>query len=508
MYFYSYGYAHNGYQYDPPKFMFYPYSQQNIGNNANKNFFLTGDGKTEVSIEPSYSYELNPQSYIAHNEPQIDVPKAELQKPAENFQPQQIHNQQQQYEEPVIVLRIPGPAKYASHLQMLLQKYLEIRAAQYLRILEEAEQRNNQQHQLQQLDYGHGNNAITDSHVENIEQHQPHASIPEQHDYQQQVQYEHQIAVTPPPVQYPEIDNVYHNYKHRHPSQPEQVQQPFQDTQNYFTPQQSGEQQNQHEYQPQYQQQEQHQYQQQEQHQFQQQDLQQSQYQQDQPQFYYSHQQQYAQPEGPPANTYQNVYLLSMQSHGQTDYESSQVQQEKQQPIYVQDQQNQNEQSSSLPIAENNPRPSHTKVVFNNNNEHSNQDYQMYQLPSIQPNERHAPTSVPDYHQDFQQQQQQQQFQNLQGKQDSQENSLKYQQHYNTQETPNPEVVAITQKPFNYHAHNVKARARGRTAHSRRAASPKDADKGLQKIRDFVRDKLGAETGSAVEFKTTQVIDG
>ncbi|KAM7346320.1 uncharacterized protein ACRADG_006315 isoform 3-T3 [Cochliomyia hominivorax] len=496
----GYGYAHNGYQYDPPKFMFYPYSQQNIGNNA-PNYFLTGDGKTEVSIEPSYSYELKPQSYISHNEPQIDVPKPDAQQSAENFQPPQ-----QQFEEPVIVLRIPGPAKYASHLQMLLQKYLEIRAAQYLRILEEAEQRNNQQqqqqqqHQLQQLDYAPGNNVIPDGHVENIEQHQSHVPISEQHDYQQQVQYDHQIAVTPQPIQYPEIDNVYQSYKNRHTTQPENIQQPLLDAPQYYTSQKNGEQQDQQQYQHQTQ------YQQQEHQPYQQQELQEPQYQQDQPQFYYTHQQQYSQPEGPPANTYQNVYILNMMPNGQSDYESSQTPPEKQQPIYVQDQSNQNDHSSSLPITENNPRPSHTKVLFTNNNEHTNQDYQMYQLPSIKPNERHAPTSVPDYHQDFQQPQQQ--LQNLKGKQDSQESSVNYQNNYNTAEPSNQEVVSITQRPFNYHAHGVKARARGRTAHARRAASAKDADKGLQKIRDFVREKLGAETGSAVEFKTTQVIDG
>lgn len=38
---------------------------------------------------------------------------------------------------PVIVLRIPGPTKYASHLQALLQQYLELRAAQYLQVLQE-----------------------------------------------------------------------------------------------------------------------------------------------------------------------------------------------------------------------------------------------------------------------------------------------------------------------------------------------------------------------------------
>lgn len=42
---------------------------------------------------------------------------------------------------PVIVLRIPGPTKYASHLQALLQQYLELRAAQYLQVLQENDAR-------------------------------------------------------------------------------------------------------------------------------------------------------------------------------------------------------------------------------------------------------------------------------------------------------------------------------------------------------------------------------
>lgn len=39
----------------------------------------------------------------------------------------------------MIVLRIPGPAKYAAHLQTLLQQYLEVRAAQYIQLLQEQE---------------------------------------------------------------------------------------------------------------------------------------------------------------------------------------------------------------------------------------------------------------------------------------------------------------------------------------------------------------------------------
>ena len=468
--YFRYGYTHNGYQYDPPKFMFYPYSQQNIASKPSNNF-LNGDGKTEVTIEPSYSYELQPQSYITQNEPQIDVPKAE----------NPHAEQHQHYEEPVIVLRIPGPAKYATHLQMLLQQYLEIRAAQYLRILEEAEQRNNQ---LQQIDHGQPNTEEIGTPIEHIQQ---QIGVPEKVDYNQQVQYDHQIAITPQPIQYPDIDNVYHNYKHVHSANQGQFPQQPQDEQSHYSLPQSDLDQHRSQYE------EDQQYEHQSQ-QYQPQSQQQLRHQQEeQPQLYYTHQQ-YAQPEAPPANTYQNVYLLSMTPQSNSEYNAVQGLPEKQQPIYVQDQSDQNDHTQALPIIENNPRPSHTKVVFTTNNEHIHQEYQMYRLPSIKPNERHPATSVPDHHQDFRQQ-----YQHLQTNEE---------QHYNIPEPNTQEVVTITQRPFNYHAHNVKARAKGRTAHKRRAVTTEEADHGLQKIREYVREKLGGETGSAVEFKTTQLLDG
>lgn len=465
MFYFRYGYSYNGYQYDPPKYMFYPYSQQNIGNKPSNHFF-TGDRKTEVSIEPSYSYELKPQSYFTQNEPQIDVPK-----PVNQYSEQNEH-----YEEPVIVLRIPGPAKYATHLQTLLQQYLEIRAAQYLRILEEAEQRNNQ---LQQVDHVQINGAEIRTPVER-DQHQ--IATPEKIHYSQQVQFEHQIAVTPQPVQYPDVDDVYHNIKNIHSTSQEQLTEQSPDQQShYLLPQNAIEQ-----HRLQYEQEQQIQYDNQAQYQPH------GHYQQEnQPQFYYTHQQQYTNAEGPSANTYQNVYIVSMTPQSNSEYNAIQNLPEKQQPIYVQDQSDKNEHIQSLPISENNPRPSHTKVVFTTNTDHVSQEYQTYKLPSIKPNERYPPTSVPDHHQDFRQQNQRLQS--------------------NKEQQPQPnnqEVVSITQRPFNYHAHSVKARAKGRTAHKRRATATEEADHDLQKIREYLREKLGAETGSAVEFKTTQLLDG
>jgi len=81
---------------------------------------------TDIEIQQSHSYEIKSENYQYQ--------------PSES---QHNYNQQQQqvYEDPVpvIVLRVPGPAKYALHLQALLQQYLELRAAQFLKVLEEQE---------------------------------------------------------------------------------------------------------------------------------------------------------------------------------------------------------------------------------------------------------------------------------------------------------------------------------------------------------------------------------
>lgn len=84
---------------------------------------------TDIEIQQSHSYEITEQT---------------------NYQPSASQNYQQEqiYEDPVpvIVLRIPGPQKYALHLQALLQQYLEIRAAQYIKALEDQERRGHLHH--------------------------------------------------------------------------------------------------------------------------------------------------------------------------------------------------------------------------------------------------------------------------------------------------------------------------------------------------------------------------
>lgn len=452
-------------------------------------------------MEPSYSYELKPQTYITHNSPQVDIPHSandaghrhQAQQSIEHA-PQQ--EQQQHYEEPVIVLRIPGPAKYASHLQTLLQQYLEIRAAQYLRILEEAElqkhqqQEQQQQQHLQDVDYDQAGMGEQGGHHLSQGPAVDHQQDYQQQDYQQQVQYE-------PQPQYPAIDDVYQHYRQRHPTHPEQAQQPEDQGQSYYVPGHAAAQEEEQQHyvprpQPQHQQQQQHQ---------------------EQPQFYYTHQQEYAQAEGPPSNTYQHVFVISMAPQSSAEYapEHHHKNQEPQ-PIYVPEQQQQQEVevtehtgSAGLPISENSPRPSHTKVHFTRNPEHAVSDYSnTYPLPSIKPNERYAPHSVPDYHQDYQQQIHPHALQ-----QDSQESLQHYQQPQASAPEQHQKIVAITQRPFNYHAHGTKPRARGRTPYKRRATNTAvpNSEQDLQKIRDYVRDKLGAQTGTAVEYKTTQVIN-
>lgn len=98
---------------------------------------------TTVEISPSHGYEIKQTNsgYAAYSQ-------------HDNYQP--ISFQSDHQTGPVIVLRIPGPQKYASHLQMLLQQYLEIRAAEYIKLLQEQDlqqQHAPQTHNYQQYSY-------------------------------------------------------------------------------------------------------------------------------------------------------------------------------------------------------------------------------------------------------------------------------------------------------------------------------------------------------------------
>lgn len=87
---------------------------------------------TSVEVQPSHSYEIKQTEdgykTIYHGD------GGHAQEYGQND-----HAAPEAEPVPVIVLRVPGPAKYASHLQALLQQYLEARAAQYLQALQEQE---------------------------------------------------------------------------------------------------------------------------------------------------------------------------------------------------------------------------------------------------------------------------------------------------------------------------------------------------------------------------------
>lgn len=132
---------------------------------------------TDIEIQQSHSYELTEQA---------------------TYQPtgSQSYQQEQVYEDPVpvIVLRIPGPQKYALHLQALLQQYLEMRAAQYIKVLEDQERHGHlhhpqhyvaQQHQHMQYMSMFSVNPVYQQHGYYQQQQQP------QQTYQQYYQVDH-----------------------------------------------------------------------------------------------------------------------------------------------------------------------------------------------------------------------------------------------------------------------------------------------------------------------------
>ncbi|KAI8033856.1 activating signal cointegrator 1 complex subunit 2 homolog [Drosophila gunungcola] len=434
----GYGYSHAGYDYTPPKFMFYPYSQHDIPSGfahpqplpeeqeeepqqpaQQHHQHPSHEQVTSVTIEPSYSYELKPQtSYETHQspaqhtgpeQPQIDLPQDEAKGSGGGASAG--------YQEPVIVLRIPGPAKYAAHLQTLLQQYLEIRAAQYLSLLQEAEQQQQQQHHQQHVDP------------------QPQYGPPEPAQYHQEVSYAHQLAPTPAPLQYAPIDDVYQSYKGRHQQQLQlQQQQQQYEPQQYYAPMMDYQQPTQFYYaQPQS-------------------------HLQQQPQLYLIAM---AQPEPEPLQQ-QHMHHQQQQQHHH--------QQQHQQPIYVPESdpptgpegpEQETEPEHSLPITENNPRPTHTKVIFN---------------------------PYPYQQQQQQHQQHHQHEQHLQAEE----------QQHSDLEVEQQQQQSEGERPFNYHAHGLKMRP------GKRATKPEP----LEQIREYVREKLGAEMGSAVEYKTTQLLEG
>lgn len=88
---------------------------------------------TSVEIQPSHSYEIKQTEHgyktIFHGNDEHS-PSAYSHGNSEAPSSEAV---------PIIVLRVPGPTKYAAHLQALLQQYVEARAAQYIQAFQQQE---------------------------------------------------------------------------------------------------------------------------------------------------------------------------------------------------------------------------------------------------------------------------------------------------------------------------------------------------------------------------------
>lgn len=159
--------------------MIYPYSQHDIPPvPISYNGHQGGLQHTIVDILPSKSFEIRENPVIFTSNHQNYLPQyASGPSGYINYQQEPQHAQIVQ---PVIVLKIPGPQKYAAHLQTLLQQYIEIRAAQILKEIEELEIQQNQGHYQQnsyvQNDGGHHHQDYFPSidQVYHLKQKRPH----------------------------------------------------------------------------------------------------------------------------------------------------------------------------------------------------------------------------------------------------------------------------------------------------------------------------------------------
>lgn len=171
---------------------------------------------TDIEVQQSHSFEISGEDY------------------APRYQQAASHNYQHGhvYEDPVpvIVLRVPGPQKYALHLQALLQQYLEIRANQFIKALEDQERQGHLMHPQhytgqphQQLQY------IPMVAVSQMYHQQQYYQIqPQQNDYQQyyQVQHENHYQVPTGEQSYYQQPQASHqSHQHQHPEAHQQVEQ-------------------------------------------------------------------------------------------------------------------------------------------------------------------------------------------------------------------------------------------------------------------------------------------
>lgn len=162
---------------------------------------------TDIEVQQSQSFEISGEEY----EPRYQ------QAASQNYQ----HGQVYEDPVPVIVLRVPGPQKYALHLQALLQQYLEIRATQFIKALEDQERQGHLLHpqhyvgqQHEQVQY------IPMVAVPPMYHHQQYYQLqPQQNDYQQYYQVQHENH-----YQVPTGEQSYYQQPQTH-QQPHQQQQ-------------------------------------------------------------------------------------------------------------------------------------------------------------------------------------------------------------------------------------------------------------------------------------------
>lgn len=172
---------------------------------------------TDIEVQQSHSFEIKEENYGTY------------QPSASSGQSYQL--EQQVYEDPVpvIVLRIPGPQKYAIHLQALLQQYLEIRAAQYIKALEDQERQGHlmspqhyvaqEQHQMQYIPmvaippmYHHQQYYHQQLQQQQLQQQQlQQQQLQQQHQHHTQIQHE-------PQHEYRQVYQVQHENTYQVPA--------------------------------------------------------------------------------------------------------------------------------------------------------------------------------------------------------------------------------------------------------------------------------------------------
>lgn len=215
---FRYGYIQNGhtgnYYFSQPHVM-HKFTMQDVPKSAHR------EVATDIEIQQSHSYEIKES----------------------DFQPNYARGKQQQHHEqvyedpvPVIVLRIPGPQKYAIHLQALLQQYLELRAAMYIQALEDEERRGHLHHpqhyvhQQQQAMQYYRQPLIASVQPQMMYHHQHHQPSPQPIMYYhqqppQQQQHQHHHGYQQQFIQVQHVADDYHNipagdqsYYHHHSS--------------------------------------------------------------------------------------------------------------------------------------------------------------------------------------------------------------------------------------------------------------------------------------------------